>query len=99
MFHDGTIKTKEEMYAEASARAQENARLTAEESAFPALGQTAARKQALDRMLQRIRELRDDKKKSIISKQVEKTNAESEYRAFLEMQAEARRVAAAEGRR
>lgn len=61
VFHDGTIKTREQMNAENNARVAEDSRLTSEESLFPSLAQTTARRQAYSRMLQRMQELRNDK--------------------------------------
>lgn len=95
VFHDGTIKTGEQVIAENNARVAEDSRLTAEESLFPSLAQTTVRRQAYSRMLQRIQELRNDSTRSIRSKEVEKSNAVLEYRAFLQAQAQARNHAAA----
>ncbi|KAK2787078.1 hypothetical protein FQN51_003455, partial [Onygenales sp. PD_10] len=60
IFHDGTIKTSHEMHDENNRRAAEEARLIAEENKFPALQQTAARKQAETRMMSRIQAVRND---------------------------------------
>ena len=79
MFHDGSIKTREQMHREQNQRAEEQNRLTAEESQFPRLNQTLARHQAYARMLARIEALRRNESMSIIAKQTEKANAESEY--------------------
>ncbi|OJD10515.1 hypothetical protein AJ78_08498 [Emergomyces pasteurianus Ep9510] len=54
LFNDGTIRTSVEMHQENNRRNAEDARLTAEESKFPALNQTVARKQAEARKMARI---------------------------------------------
>ncbi len=95
VFQDGTVKTREQMISENNARAAEDSRLTDEESRFPSLAQTAARRQAYSRVLERVQVLRQDSTRSMISKEVEKSNAFLEYRAFLHAQAQARAHAAA----
>lgn len=95
VFNDGTIKTREQMHAENNARAAEDSRLSTEESRFPSLAQTTARRQAHSRMLLRIQNLRNDRTRSIMAKEVEKSNAILEYRTLLQAQAHARQIAAA----
>ncbi|WEW58673.1 hypothetical protein PRK78_004141 [Emydomyces testavorans] len=95
LFNDGTIKTSREMHDENNRRAAEEARLITEENKFPALQQTAARKQAETRMMSRIYAVRNDSSLSVIQKQLEKDSALQEYRLVLQSQAQARAAAAA----
>lgn len=96
LFNDGTIKTREQMYAENNERMALERRLVAAESRFPQLRQTPTRAQAHARMLLRITRLRNDRTMSIIAKQTEKRNAEEEYETLLRAQARERSTAAAQ---
>ncbi|EEQ30225.1 hypothetical protein McanMca71_000515 [Microsporum canis] len=98
LFNDGTIKTSREMHDENNRRAAEETRLITEENKFPALQQTAARKQAEARMMSRIYAVSDNSSLSIIQKQLEKDGAQQEYRFFLLRQADARAAVAADAR-
>ncbi|KAK2809540.1 hypothetical protein FQN50_003808 [Emmonsiellopsis sp. PD_5] len=90
LFNDGTIKTSMEMHAENNRRRAEDARLTAEESKFPELNQTAARMQADAKKMARIQAARVNASWGMINKQLEKDSAEQEYRVFLHEQAQER---------
>ena len=93
LFNDGTIKSSEQMHQENNQRRAEDERLTAAESNFPALQQTAARRLAERRMMARIEAARINLSWSIIRKQLEKDSAEQEYRLVLQAQAQARAAA------
>jgi len=97
LFNDGTIKSSEQMHQEINGRRTEDERLTAAENEFPALQQTAARKQAETRMMTRIQSARINHSWSIMQKQLEKQSAEQEYNLVLQTQAQARATAAQAG--
>lgn len=96
LFNDSTIKTRNQMHAENNQRVADDQLLAAEESRFPHLSQTAARRQAQARMIARIQALRNARGMSVIAKQTEKSNAELEYSSVLEAQLQARVAAARE---
>ncbi|KAL2848821.1 hypothetical protein BJY01DRAFT_246197 [Aspergillus pseudoustus] len=91
LFTDGTIKTSTQMHTENQRRAKEE-RLAAEESKFPELQQTVARKQAESRMMIRIQAASMNISWSIMQKQLKAP--QQEYRVFLQEQAKEREQAA-----
>jgi hypothetical protein len=94
LFNDGTIKSSEQMHQEINQMTAEDERLTAAENKFPALQQTAARRQAETRMMTRIQAARNNDSWSTMQKQLEKQGAEQEYNLVLQTQAQARATAA-----
>jgi hypothetical protein len=82
------------MHQEINQRRAEDERLTAAENKFPALQQTAARRQAETRMMTRIQAARNNDSWSTMQKQLEKQSAEQEYNLVLQTQAQARATAA-----
>ena len=94
LFSDGTIKTSAEMHAENNRRREEDQRLKMEEDRFPKLGQTAARRQAMARMMARIEAARRSETMTSMANMLEKQNAEQEYNQVLRNQRHARAAAA-----
>ncbi|QSS57724.1 hypothetical protein I7I53_11999 [Histoplasma capsulatum var. duboisii H88] len=75
------------MHQENNRRRTEDARLIGEESKFPALNQTPARKEAEARKMARIQAARMNTSWSVMQKQLEKDSAEQEYNQLLQVQA------------
>jgi len=94
LFNDGGIKSSEQMYQEINQRRAEDKRLAAGESKFPALHQTAARRQAKTRTMTGIQAARNNNSWSTMQKQLEKQRAGQEYNLVLQTQAQARATAA-----
>lgn len=81
------------MHQEVNQRRAQDERLTAEESIYPNLHQTAARRQAEARMMARIQAARNKQSWNVMQKQLEKQQAEQEYHQVLQRQAQARGAA------
>lgn len=82
------------MHQENNQRRSQDETLIAEENKFPALQQTATRRQAETRMMSRIQAARSNNVWSIMQKQLEKQSAELEYQQLLQTQAQSRAAAA-----